>query len=67
MTSRGMGYMHKIERKMKQTLYLSILQDEVMKTIERYCFISSRGIFQYDSDPKHTAKFSQAMIVNGFF
>jgi hypothetical protein len=38
MTSRGMGYMCNIQGKMTQGLYLSILQDEVMKTIEWHCF-----------------------------
>jgi hypothetical protein len=33
----GMGYMCKIEGEMTQALYLSILQDGVMKTIEWYC------------------------------
>jgi hypothetical protein len=34
MTSHGMGYMCKIEGKMTQALYLSILRVGVMKTIE---------------------------------
>ena len=56
MTSRGMGYMCKIERKMKQALCLSILQDEATKLIEYYRFHLSPTIFQYDNDPKHTTK-----------
>ena len=34
MASRGMGHMGKIEGKMTHAMYLSILQDGVMKTIE---------------------------------
>ena len=34
MTSRGMDYVCKIEGRMTQALYLTILQDGVMKTIE---------------------------------
>ena len=56
MTSHGMGYMRKIKGKMTQALYLSILQDEVMKTIEWYYFNPSCVIFQQDNDPKHTSK-----------
>jgi hypothetical protein len=55
MTSSGMGYMCKIEGKMTQTLYLSILQDWVMKTIEWYHF-NPYVIFQHDNDPIHIAK-----------
>jgi hypothetical protein len=56
MTSCDMGCMCKIEGKMTQNLYLSILQDGVMKTIEWYYFNPLRVIFQHDSDPKDTAK-----------
>ena len=52
MTSHGMGYMCKIEGKMTQALYLSILRVGVMKTIERYRLNPSRVIFQHDNDPK---------------
>ena len=51
MTSSGMGYMCKIEGKMTQARYLSMLQDGVMETIERCRFNPSRG-----NHPKHTAK-----------
>ena len=58
MTSRGMGCMCKIKGKMTQdAMYLSILQDEVMKTIEWYCFNHSCVIFQHDNHPNHTANF----------
>ena len=36
MPSLGMGYMCKIKGEMTHTLYLSILHDEVLKTIDRY-------------------------------
>ena len=44
MTSHGIGYMCKIKVKMTKTLYFSILQDGVMKTIEWYRFNSSHII-----------------------
>jgi hypothetical protein len=56
MTSRGMHYMCKIEEKMTQALYISILQDVVMKTIEGYRFNPSCVIFQHNDDSKPIAK-----------
>jgi hypothetical protein len=62
MTFRGMSYMCKIERKMTQALYLSILQAEVMKAIIWYHFNPSCVILQHDSDPKHTTKLVKQWI-----
>ena len=67
MTSRGMGYMHKIKGKMTQAIYLSILQDEVMKTIEWYRFNPSHVIFQHDNDLKQTAKLVKQWLSMIFF
>ena len=67
MTCRGMGYMCKIEGKMTQALYLSILQDEVMKTIEWYHFNSSCVIFQHVNDPKHTTNLVNQWLSIIFF
>ena len=46
MTACDMGYVCKIKGKVTQALYLSILQDGVVKTIERSCFNLSRVIFK---------------------
>jgi hypothetical protein len=67
MTSDGIGYMCKIEKKMTQALYLSILQDGVTKTIEWYCFSPSRVIFQRGNDPNNTSIFNHAVVVNAKF
>ena len=56
MTPRAMGYMCKTVGKTTQALYLSILQDGVMMTIEWYYVNPNRVIFQHDNDPKHVAK-----------
>jgi hypothetical protein len=56
-TSHGMGYICKIEGNMTQALYLSILQDGVMKTIEWFC---SCVIFHHDNDPNRIAKLINA-------
>ena len=51
-----MGCMRKVEWKMAYASYRSILEDEVIKTIEWYRFNPSCVIFQQDSDCKHTTK-----------
>lgn len=38
MTSCGISYIYKIDEKMKQDLYLSILQDKFINIIEWYSF-----------------------------
>ena len=49
MTSHGMGYICNVEGNTTQDLYLSILQDEVMKIIEWYRFNPFCVIFQHDN------------------
>jgi len=56
MTSKGVGYLCKIEGNMDQGLYKSILEDDLMKTLEYYDLEESTTIFQHDNDPKHKAK-----------
>lgn len=56
MTSQGVGFSCKIDSTMDQHLYKSILEDELMKTIEYYELEEEQVIFQHDNDPKHTAK-----------
>ncbi len=56
MTSKGVGYSCKIDSTMDQHLYKSILEDELMQTIEFYELEEEKIIFQHDNDPKHTAK-----------
>ena len=52
----GVGYMCKIDGNMDQHLYKSILEDDLMESIDFYHLNKSKIIFQHDNDPKHTSK-----------
>ena len=55
-TSKGPGFLCKIDGIMDQTLYKEILAGELEQTFEWYHLDKSRIIFQQDNDPKHSAK-----------
>ena len=56
MTAFGVGLMCKINLNLDKELYLNILKDKLMNTINYYGLNPSNVIFQHDNDPKHTAK-----------
>ena len=60
----GIGYMCKIEGKMNGEVYESILEDELMKTLEYYNQEVDNILFQHDNDPKHTCKRVKKWIEN---
>jgi transposase len=56
MTTQGPGYLCKIDGRMDAELYTSILQDELLDTVEFYRLDREEVIFQQDNHPKHTSK-----------
>ena len=55
----GVGYATKIEGRMDGPLYVQILRDELMQTLEFYGKRVEEVIFQQDNDSKHTSKVAQ--------
>ena len=51
----GVGFLCKIEGNMDGELYRSILEGELVQTIEWYGLEKANVVFQHDNDPKHTA------------
>ena len=62
MTIKGTGHMCKINGTMDQQLYRSILEDELLQTIDWYDLDVNRVIFQHDNDPKHKARSVQEWL-----
>jgi len=56
MTYQGVGYACKIEGTMDAELYVSIVNDELLETMEYYGMERSEIIFQQDNDPKHKSR-----------
>lgn len=67
MTSKGVGYLCKIEGTMDQHLYKTILEEDLKQTMEFYHLEPEEVIFQHDNDPKHKSKLVQEWLSNQEF
>ena len=64
MTWEGPGFITKIDGGLNAELYVEILKDEFMQTVEYYGIDKDTYIFQQDNDPKHTSKLAKAYLAS---
>jgi transposase len=60
----GVGYATRIEGRMDGQLYESILNDELVQSVQWYKRDLKKIIFQHDNDPKHTSKIACSWLRN---
>ena len=62
MTAQGVGYACRIDGRMDAELYVSILEDDLLQTLEYYRLDRDSTVFQHDNDSKHTSAAAREWI-----
>ena len=64
MSAEGVGYTCRIDYRMDAKVYMDILDDYLLPTIDYYDLEKDNIIFQQDNDSKHTSKAAQKWFEN---
>ena len=64
MITKGVGYACRIDRRMDAELYVDILEDYFLPTLNFYKMNKEKIIFQQDNDAKHTSHMAQVWFDN---
>lgn len=64
LAAKGIGNLVRIEGILNARLYIDILKNDLLGTLDRYALDKANVVFQHDNDPKHTAKITVAWLAN---
>jgi transposase len=64
MTAQGVGHACRIDDRLDAQLYVRILDDEFLGTLEYYGLEKDEIVFQQDNDPKHTSRIAHEWLEN---
>ena len=64
LTTQGVGNLVHIEDTLNARIYVDILTEDLLGTLDWYGLNKANIVFQHDNDPKHTAKITVEWLAN---